>query len=64
MNIINERIEAICKAQQHIDDDYTRARAESSGLCEYIFELETELEKIRQERDQFKERLLTYIKSM
>ena len=64
MNIINEKIEAICKEHQHIEDDYTRARAEGVGLCEYIFELESKIERLDSEKNQFKERLMNVLKSM
>ena len=64
MNIINERIEEICKAQQHIEDDYTRARAEGTGLCEYIFELERKIERLEDEKNEFKERLMNVLKSI
>ena len=63
MNIINERIEAICKEFQDIEDDYTRARTEGAALCNYINELEIKIERLEKEKEQFKNQLIKAIQN-
>jgi septal ring factor EnvC (AmiA/AmiB activator) len=64
MYIKSERLEQIYKDVQDFEDEYARERQTSLLMANYVGELEGKIDKIEKERDQFKEQLMNYIKSM
>ena len=64
MYIKSERLEQIYKEVQDFEDEYARERQTSLLMAQYVHELETKVERIEKERDEFKDRLINIIKGI
>jgi len=60
MNIINPELKKIKDRveQMAIEDDYSRVNLELSLVCNYVLELEFKLEKEREEKNKWKQRVI------